>query len=137
MARPTERREWYQIKNLAAYDKAEDGAETSADVYIYDEIGASFWGGVDAAQFVAGLGALDVQKINLFLNSPGGAAWDGIAIMNALRRHPAKVDVTVDGIAASIASVIAMAGDTVTMNRGSEMMVHDASGFVYGNAQDM
>lgn len=73
----------------------------------------------------------------MFINSPGGAAWDGVTIMNALRRHPARVEVTVDGLAASAASVIAMAGDHITMNRGSELMLHDAWGYAMGNAGDM
>jgi ClpP class serine protease len=63
--------------------------------------------------------------------------FDGLAIYNALRSHPAQVTVTVDGLAASIASVIAMAGDRVVMNRGAMMMIHDASSLSVGNAQEM
>lgn len=126
---------WFRVETRAAMAEADKPAEPSAaDVYLYDEIGG--WG-VQASDFVAQVDALDVDTIHLFLNSPGGAAWDGIAIMNALRRHKAKVEVTVDGLAASIASVIAMAGDKVTMNRGSEMMIHEAWGWAMGNAQDM
>lgn len=136
MPRPTEQREWYRIAKASATGDGE-GTQSSADVYIYDEIGSSWWGGVDAKEFVDEIGALQVDTINLYLNSPGGEAWDGIAIMNALKRHPATVDVTVDGLAASIASVIAMAGDSVTMGLGAQMMVHDAWGVVVGNAQDM
>lgn len=118
--------DWYRIENA--------GKATEADVYIYDEIG--FWG-TTASDFARELGELDVKNINLRLNSPGGAVFDGIAIYNTLKTHKADVHVTVDGVAASIASVIAMAGDTVTMGRGTSIMVHNPSGLVLGNAADM
>ena len=71
------------------------------------------------------------------MNSPGGGVFAGLAIANRLRDHKATVNVVVDGVAASIASVIAMAGDTVTMNRGATMMIHNPSGIVMGTADDM
>ena len=80
---------------------------------------------------------LDVDLIHLYVNSPGGSAWDGVAIMNALRRHRARVEVTVDWLAASAASLICMAGDHITMNASAQMMIHDASGLAWGNAQTM
>ncbi|MBN7792422.1 head maturation protease, ClpP-related [Microbacterium esteraromaticum] len=127
-------KEWFRF---AAVAQAADGA-TSADVYIYDQIGENWWGGgVSAKKFAEQIDALDVDTIRLFLNSPGGAAWEGLTIMNALRRHRARVEVTVDGLAASAASVITMAGDHITMNRGSMLMIHDAWGFAIGNATDM
>ena len=133
MARPTTLRppgaDWCRIEAKAA-----DGAGSSVDVYIYDEI--SDWG-TSARDFAAQLAALDVDTINLFVNSPGGNAWDGVAIMNALRRHPARVQVTVDGVAASAASLICMAGDHITMNASAQLMIHDASGLAWGNAQTM
>jgi ATP-dependent protease ClpP protease subunit len=129
-------RAWFRIEARAAATEAV--ADSSADVFIYDEIGESFWGGgVSAQTLAAELAALDVDELNVYINSPGGAAWDGIAIMNAIRRHRAHVTVHVDGLAASAASVIAMAGDRVVMNRGSELMIHDASGGAYGNAELM
>mgnify|MGYP000866181722 FL=1 len=116
--------------------KTESGEEpTCADVYIYGEIGA--WGDVGAKEFADRISALDVDRLNVYINSVGGAAWDGLAIMNALRRHKATVYATVDALAASAASVITMGADHITMNRGSEMMVHDASGLCVGNAADM
>jgi ATP-dependent Clp endopeptidase proteolytic subunit ClpP len=129
-------RTWFRIDARAA---AEDtGAPSSADVFIYGDIGDSFWGGGVSAQSMATeLAALDVAELNVYINSPGGAAWDGIAIMNAIRRHPANVTVHIDGLAASAASIIAMAGDKIVMNRGSQLMIHDASGGVFGNATDM
>jgi len=107
-----------------------------ATVEIYDEIG--MWG-VTAADFTQALDALpkSTKVINLRLNSPGGGVFAGLAIANRLRAHPATVNVTVDGVAASIASVIAMAGDQVTMARGSQMMIHNPSGVVLGGAADM
>ncbi|WP_104084240.1 head maturation protease, ClpP-related [Cryobacterium sp. Y11] len=126
-------RDWFRIEPRAAVDEV-----TSADVFIYDEIGESFWGGgVSASSMATELAALDVDNLAVYINSPGGAAWDGIAIMNAIRRHRAFVTVYVDGLAASAASIIAMAGDKIIMNRGSQLMIHDASGGVYGNATDM
>jgi hypothetical protein len=71
------------------------------------------------------------------INSPGGSVFEGIAIANALRAHPANVTVQVDSVAASIASVIAMAGDRIEMAPNSMMMIHDASGLAMGNAADM
>lgn len=119
-------RDWYRIQ-------AQAGTRT-AEVRIYDDIG---WMGTSAKSFADELSAVDADEIRLHLNSPGGDAWDGIAIYNALRAHPAKVVVTVDALAASAASVIAMAGDTVRMNRGAQLMIHDAWGLVIGNASDM
>lgn len=126
--RGREKRAWYEFRNI-------DGDTASAaEVRIYDEI--TPWG-VTADDFVRDLRALDADTIELRLNTPGGLVFDGIAIHNAFRDHPATVNVTVDGVAASIGSVIAMAGDTVTMNRGAHMMIHDAAGLQVGNAGDM
>lgn len=119
------RPDWFRISNAAA---------DVAEVYIYDEIG--FWG-VTAQDFVAQLREVTAPTIHLHLNSPGGDVFDGIAILNALRSHKARVQVTVDGLAASAASFIAMAGDEIVMARNSEMMIHDAFGLCVGNASDM
>lgn len=121
------KRDWYSLQA-----KAE---ERRAELHIYDVIA---WYGVDAATLVKDLAAAgDLDTIDVYINSPGGSAFDGMAIYNALRRNKAKVNVTVDGLAASAASLIAMAGDTVTMMRGSELMVHDAWGYAQGNAKTM
>jgi ATP-dependent Clp protease, protease subunit len=117
---------WYEFKN-----KAEDSAEIS----IYDEIG--MWG-VSARHFASDLKALgDVKNIDVSINSPGGSLFDGLAIHNMLKRHPAKVTVIIDGIAASAASVIAMAGDEILMPENAFMMIHEASGVAVGTADDM
>lgn len=104
------------------------------DVVIYSEIG--YWG-VEAATFIRDLQMVTTPNINLRINSPGGDVFDGIAIYNALVAHPAKVTSYVDSLAASIATLIALAGDEVEMGKYSMWMIHDASGGVGGNAEDM
>jgi ATP-dependent protease ClpP protease subunit len=120
--------DWFRLDHDVRTDEAV--------VEIYDEIG--MWG-VTAADFTAALDALpkSTKTINLRINSPGGGVFAGLTIANRLRAHKATVNVTVDGVAASIASVIAMAGDHVTMARGSQMMIHNPSGVVLGGAADM
>lgn len=108
----------------------------SATVYIFGRIGGySFFGdGVNASEFAAELDGLDVDEINLRINSTGGDAFEGITIMNTIRRHSAKTIAHVDGLAASAASIIAMGADEVVMHPGSEMMIHDASMCACGDA---
>lgn len=120
------RRDWYRITNSA------DGS--SAEVAIYDEVG---YFGVTAQDFIAQLAALDVGQIDVRLNTPGGEVFDGVAIYNALRNHPAAVTTYVDGLAASIGSVILQAGDTRVAAKASQTMIHDGSAIVIGNAADM
>ena len=127
-AQPTPVVSWYAITAEAATD----GAPTRAKINIYDAIGG--WWGTNAADFVTELDGLDVDELEVHVNSPGGAVWDGIAIMNSLKKHRARVTVIVDGLAASAASIVAMAGDEVVMAEGSQMMIHQASGGVWGNA---
>ena len=116
---------WFEIKNSAA---------PTAEVWIYDEIG---YYGVSAADFSRELRDITASTIELHISSPGGDVFDGLAILNSLRQHKATVNVTVDGIAASAASFIAMAGDRVLMAPQAQMMIHDASGVAVGNAKDM
>jgi ATP-dependent protease ClpP protease subunit len=121
------RPDWFRITNKA-------GTKT-AEVLIYDEIGG--WFGTPAADLVKEIRALDVDEIQLHINSPGGDAFDAIAITNTLRSHKARVVATVDGVAASAASMVAMAGDEIVMGPNSEMMIHDAWGGCVGPAADM
>lgn len=121
-------RSWYRMNAAAQTGDA-------AEILIYDEIDS--WFGVSAEQFVKDLAALDAEQINLRINSPGGSVFDGIAIMNAIAGHPAAVTAYVDGLAASAASFIAIAADSVVMRPGAEMMIHDAWGISVGNAEDM
>jgi len=116
---------WYMIRATA------EGAELS----IHDEIGAY---GVSAKDFIAELGKLPGDAaLTLRLNSPGGSVFDAVAIYNALKRHEGPVTVSIDGIAASAASYIAMAGDEVVMPENAFLMIHDPSGLVMGTAADM
>jgi ATP-dependent Clp protease protease subunit len=78
-----------------------------------------------------------IAELTVRINSPGGSVFDGVAIYNALKRHDAAITVWIDGIAASIASMIAMAGDEVVMPENAMLMLHDPSGLVMGNASDM
>lgn len=127
---------WYEIK--AAAPVAEGEAPKPAEVLIYGNIGDR-WNedGVIASELVRDLSALEADTINLRINSYGGSVPDGLAIYNALRRHKATVNVFVDGVAISCASYIAMAGDTITMAKNSQMMIHAPWTFAYGNSNDM
>ncbi|MFD5509118.1 head maturation protease, ClpP-related [Streptomyces sp. NPDC127051] len=120
-----ETRDWYRITNVA---------DSPVTIDIFDEIG--FWG-VNAAQFQRELAAVTASEITVNLSSPGGEIFEGIAIYNALRTHPATITVQVSALAASIASVIAQAGDRIVMQSGSQMMIHEGSGMCWGNAADM
>jgi ATP-dependent protease ClpP protease subunit len=117
--------DWYAIRNEA---------DAEAEIFIYEEIG--FWG-ITSDDFVKDLNNLKAKTINVRINSPGGSVWDAIAIYNALVSHSATVNVQVDALAASAASVIAMAGDKITMMRGSQMMIHDAIGVGMGNEAEL
>lgn len=116
---------WYRIENLGT---------APADVWLYDAIG---WYGVTAQDFVGELRNINAGNIVLHLNSPGGDVFDGVAIYNTLREHPAKVEVRIEGLAASAASLIAMAGDTIKIGRNAQFMIHRAWGIEIGNAEDM
>lgn len=117
---------------------ANAAGEKSADVLIFGDIGESWWGeSVTAKDFVREIAALDVETLNVRINSYGGSVSDGIAIYNALKRHPAKVITSNESIAASIASLIMMAGDEVQMAENSLLMVHAPWGFASGNAAEL
>jgi ATP-dependent Clp protease protease subunit len=119
-------RSWYDIR---------DAANGDAEILIYDEIGAF---GITAKQFADDLKAVGkAARITLRINSPGGSVFDGLAIHNSLKRLSARKTVWIDGIAASIASVIAMAGDEIIMPENTMMMIHDPAGMVVGTAPDM
>lgn len=125
------KRDWY---NIVA--KTDD----EADLFIYDEI-SSFWGGVSANDFVRDLNAVSAKTINLYINSPGGSVFEGYAIYSALVRYSEKnkatINVVVDGWAASIASVIAMAGDTIKIGAHASFMIHQPWSWAIGTADDM
>ncbi|MCF8965205.1 ATP-dependent Clp protease proteolytic subunit 1 [Providencia rettgeri] len=117
---------WFQMKATS---------ETSADIYIYDEIG--MWG-ISAKRFTEDLISLgNINHINLHIHSPGGEVFEGIAIYNQLKNHNANITVYIDGLAASMASVIAMVGDEVKMPKNAMMMIHKPWGVSWGDANDM
>ncbi|WP_444958096.1 ClpP-like prohead protease/major capsid protein fusion protein [Microbulbifer sp. ZKSA002] len=114
---------WYSI--TAAANTSE------ADIYLYDYIG--YWD-MTAKDFARDLKALgDVSKINLHINCPGGDVFDGTAIYNLLKDHKAEVETWIEGIAASMGSVIALAGDTVHIAENAYYMVHNPSAGVRGD----
>lgn len=126
---------WYEIKAAA---KAADSEPTVAEVYVYGNIGDR-WNedGVIASDLVRDLATLEADQITLRINSYGGSVPDGLAIYNALKRHPAPVAVHIDGVAISCASYIAMAGDTITMAKNAQMMIHAPWSFAGGNAVEL
>jgi ATP-dependent Clp endopeptidase proteolytic subunit ClpP len=114
--------------------------EGTVQVRLYDPIDS--WGGewgISAKEFAAAIDALPegTEEIRLMINSPGGEVWDGMAILNTLRAHPARVVAVVEGIAASSASFIAAGADEVVMMKNSEMYVHNAWGMAMGDADDL
>lgn len=113
---------------------------TTAVLRLYDPVDSygEFWG-VSAKEFAQALDDLpsNITEIRLHINSPGGDVFDGVALVNALRAHSARVVAVVDGIAASAASFIAAAADETLMAPNSELMIHDAWGLCVGNAAEM
>ncbi|MGE3448678.1 MAG: head maturation protease, ClpP-related [Microbacteriaceae bacterium] len=120
-----QQRPWWRISNATG---------ETAELWIYDEI--SLWG-VTADAFAADLRSITASNVTLRLNSPGGDVFDGIAIYNSIRSHPARFTAKVDSLAASIASVILQAADHRVMVSHSQAMIHDAVGAFIGNAEEM
>ena len=115
---------WFKISN----------AGTSAEISIYEEIGM---GGVTPASFISQLTALGKIPITVRINSLGGSVFDGLAIYNLLRDHVGGVTIKIDGVAASMASVVAMAGTRVIMSESALMMIHTPNSEVAGEASDL
>lgn len=110
----------------------------TGEIWLYDQVGEGWFGGMSAKTFVAELQKLGkVDVINLHINSPGGSVFDGIAIYNSLKSHPARVEVDVDSWAASIASLIAMSGEEIRMAANAMMMIHNPQGIAIGDADEM
>lgn len=120
----------WQIRNAAGDDHAE--------IKLYAEVGESFWfESVSAQEFTDELDALDVSKITLRINSPGGSVFDGVAMYSALRSHRAEITSVVEGLAASIASIVMLAGDKVQISDAAMVMIHNPWGMAVGDAADM
>jgi ATP-dependent Clp protease protease subunit len=110
----------------------------TGDVWVYEEIGAGWMGGLSAKDFadtVKGLG--NVTTINVYVNSPGGSVFDGQSMYSVLNRHAARIVMHVDGLAASIASLLVMAGDEIRISAGGMVMIHPPWTVAAGNAENL
>lgn len=121
------------MKNLRIEAKG-----TTADVYLFDEIGDGWVGGVSAKKFAEDLKALGrLERINLHINSPGGSVFEAVAIFNTLRKNGARIVVDVEGLAASSASIVAMAGDQIRVAANGMMMIHNPWVQTAGDAAEL
>lgn len=111
-----------------------ENKETDATMYLYDEIG---WFGVEAEKFVKDINAITADTIHLRINSPGGSVFDGMSIYNTLKQHKARIVAHIDGLAASITSVIAMGADEIRASDESYIMIHEPWSIMIGNSEDM
>jgi ATP-dependent Clp protease protease subunit len=109
----------------------------TGEIFLYDGIGDSWWGMIDAATVIADLNQMPTKRITLRISSPGGSVDEGRLIYNALQRHQGGVDVVVDSSAYSIASYIAMAGDRVVMAKNAMMMLHNPWTMAFGDAAEL
>jgi ATP-dependent Clp protease protease subunit len=107
------------------------------DVIVNDAIEAEFWGGVAPEPFVKALRDITAQTIHLRINSPGGSVFAATTMKQALNEHPARIVVHVDGLAASAATDVMLAGDEVIMSPGAMLMIHNAWVLSMGNAVDL
>jgi len=123
---------WYAMEQKI---DAEGNESSKAEIFIYDEIGGYE---VNANTFIGQLEALEgIEQIDLRISSPGGSIVEGNVIFNAIKRHPANVTVYIDGMAASMASVIAMAGDEVLMADNALLMIHNPWTVSIGDSEQL
>ena len=134
-------KKWFELKNNI---KNSDGSANVAELFIYGEITSYKWDDSDvtATEFKDALDQLEnIDRLDIFINSPGGSVFQGQAILSMLNRfkekNNSKIRVVVDGIAASTASFIAMAGDTIEMPDNAMLMIHNAWVMTMGNAEDL
>lgn len=127
-----------KVSNWLSYSPRA-AANEPATIQIFDQIGEDWFGGsgLSAKTFSDVLQAVGNGPLTIEINSPGGNVWDGLSIYNMLRGRQAPVTTRVVGIAASIASIIALAGDTVEIADAALFMIHDPSGMVAGTSDDM
>lgn len=122
----------FEPRRTPCFNVVDDGE--TAKVYVYDVIGG--WE-LDAAEFVKTVHQITAGTIDMHVNSPGGFVWDAVSMFEAVAGHPATVTTQIDGLAASAASFLALAGDTVNIARGGRMMIHDAQGVALGSPADL
>lgn len=131
------KRQWYRIENAAG---------DAADIHVYDFIGRAYWDDdpvVSAKAFIKDLKALpeSIKTLRVHVNSPGGDPWEATAIANSLlaqRNEKGRtVEVLIEGLAASAATIITSAGSPIRIADNALMMIHDPSGYVWGTAADM
>lgn len=118
--------------------KIKNKGKGKAEILIYEEIGEGWFGGIGAKRFAEDVKALgDVSEINVRINSDGGNVFDGIAMYNTLIRNKARIVVDIDGLAASIASVLAMAGDEINIASNGTLMIHNPWAVAAGYADEI
>ncbi len=120
-------REWFNL----------DTSEEIPDMYIYDQIGQDWWGdGLSPLDFISEVKKIKTDKFNLHINSPGGFVYDGLTVYNGLNVLDKYITVYIDGIAASMASVVAMVGDNIIMPVNADFMLHDPWSCMCGTADN-
>lgn len=110
-------------------------ADDEAEILLYDEIGG--WWGIQAEDIRRELSGLTAKTVHVRINSPGGSVFDGMAVYNAIREHTARIVTHIDGVAASMASVVALAGDEVRMSESAFFMIHEPWTITIGNAEQL
>lgn len=126
-------------KQLKFWNLVKNDEEKSAELILYGSIGSDeYWDDISDKAFKQDIENLgDVENIILHINSPGGSVFSAVAIANTLKNHKAKITANIDGLAASAATIITSACDTVKMPKNALFMVHNPITFAYGNNQDM
>ena len=126
-------------KQLKFWNMMKNDEEKSAELILYGSIGSDeYWDDISDKAFKQDIENLgDVENITLHINSPGGSVFSAVAIANTLKNHKAKITANIDGLAASAATIITSACDTVRMPKNALFMVHNPITFAYGNNQDM
>ena len=127
------------LKQLKFWNVMKNEEEKSAELILYGSIGSDeYWDDISDKAFKQDIENLgDVENITLHINSPGGSVFSAVAIANTLKNHKAKITANIDGLAASAATIITSACDTVRMPKNALFMVHNPITFAYGNNQDM
>ena len=126
-------------KQLKFWNLVKNEEEKTAELILYGSIGSDeYWDDVSDKVFKQDIENLgDVENITLYINSPGGSVFSAVAIANTLKNHKAKVTANIDGLAASAATIITSACDTVRMPKNALFMIHNPITFAYGNNQEM